>query len=379
VHRAITIQNLLPPLVLALAAATASAQDATDTIQKLDGASMRGVHVVTFTLTSVKVKRGKEGDEVDVPPHQIADVHWGGVPDAFASGLAALERNDFAAARQLFGDAANAAERPLLKAEARLLQARAAVAGAGADAGAAANAAGALRAWLGEFTDHWRVPEAMFLLGRGLRLGGMPADAETALKELDARAVSDGWNAIWVARARYELALSLLDQGKALEARGAFQSAGSAAETALATAGASAAELRAIKVNARVGEGETLVKEKEYKRAGDFFRTLSQNEDASLAASGHAGQGESLFLASDGKDPAQLRQAQIALAEACVLDTGAGDTSAKACYYLGLVVRALGERDGTDWKARSDSYFQIVARNYPATRWATAAKTELGK
>jgi hypothetical protein len=370
--------SLCAGLAIAALAPAVAAQDALDTVLKTDGSSLRGVQVSTFTLTSVKVMRGK--DEVDVPPHLVADVKWGGVPDAFAGGLAALQRGDFQEAQKLFGDAANAADRPLVKAEARLLQGRAAVTGGGADAGAAANAAGALRAWLTEFPDHWRVPEAMFLLGKGLRLGGIPADAEAALKDLDARATRDGWNPVWVARARFELALALLDQNKPLDARGAFQSAGSAAETALGTSGGGSPELKALKVNARVGEGETLVREKDYKRAGDFFRTLSQNEDPSLAASGHAGQGEALYLAAaDGKDPAQLRRAQIALAEACVVDTGAGEASAKACYYLGLVMRALGERDGPQWKTRSDSYFQIVSRSYAGTRWAAAAKVELGK
>ncbi|MEQ1631623.1 MAG: hypothetical protein ABL997_04565 [Planctomycetota bacterium] len=356
------------------------AQEASDIVVKIDGASLRGVTVTSFTLTSVKVTRNKEKDEVEIPPHQIADIQWGGVPDAFTSGLAALTRGEYESARQQFGDAANSSERPLVKAEARLLQGRAAVMAAAGDPTAAANAAGAMRAWLSEFQDHWRVPEAMYLLGRALRLGQVHADAETTLKDLDTRAGNDGWGTIWNARAKYELALCLLEQGKALDARSAFQSAGSTADTALASTGGQSPEMAAIKVNAKVGEGESLVQEKDYARASDYFRTLAQNDDLSLAAAGKAGLGEATFLgALDSKDGGALRAAEIALAEACVLDTGDGDTAAKANYYLGRVVATLGDRSSQDWKTRANAYFNVVARSYSTSRWVGPAKAELAK
>lgn len=370
--------RILQILGLSLLAALLPAQDATDTIVKQDGASVRGVSVTTLTLASVKFQRGKE--EVELPPHQLADIQWGGAPDAFASGLAAMGRNDYETARVQFGEAVNKTERALLKAEARLLQGKAAVLAGAADAAGAANAAGALRAWIGEFPDHWRLPEAMWLLGRGLRLGQAHADAEAALKELDERAGRDGWGAIWNARAKYELALCLLEQNKAMDARSAFQSAGSAADTAMAASGGKSEELAAIKVNSKVGEGESLVREKAYDRAAEFFRTLSQNDDLSLAAAGKAGQGEAMFfLAETSNDAMALRNAEVALAEACVLDTGAGDTAAKASYYLGRVVATLGDRAGADWGARSKSYYQTVVKGYPDSRWAGPAKAELAK
>ena len=78
-------------------------------------------------------------------------------------------------------------------------------------------------------------------------------------------------------------------------------------------------------------------------------------------------------------DAAGLRTAEIALAEACVLDTGAGDTAAKANYYLGRVVTALGERASQDWKNRATAYFNLVIRSYSTSRWVGPAKTELAK
>ncbi len=365
-------------LGLLLIGALLPAQDGTDTVVKQDGASIRGVSVTTLTLTSVKFLRNKE--EVELPPHQVTDIQWGGVPDAFASGLAAMARNDYETARVQLGEAINKTDRPLLKAEARLLQGKAAVQAGSADPAAAANAAGALRAWIGEFPDHWRLPEAMWLLGRGLRLGQAPADAETALKELDERAGRDGWGAVWNARAKYELPLCLLAQNKALDARGAFQSAGSAADTAMAAVGGKSEELATLKVNSKVGEGESLVHEKAYDRAAEFFRTLSQSDDLSLAAAGKAGQGEAMFLlAAASNDALALRNAEVALAEACVLDTGTGDTAAKAGYYLGRVVTTLGDRAGADWGARSKAYYQTVVKGYPGSRWVGPAKAELAK
>jgi TolA-binding protein len=365
-------------LCLSLCTAWLPAQESSDTIVKVDGSSLRGVTVTVFTLTSVKVTRSKE--EVEIPPHQIVDIQWGGVPESFTSGLAAMARNEYELARQQFGEAATASDRPVVKAEARLLQGRAAVMAAAGDPAAAANASGAMRAWLSEFPDHWRVPEGMYLLGRALRLGQVHADAEATLKDLDNRAGSDGWGAIWNARAKYELALSLLEQGRAADARSSFQSAGGTADTALAAAGGQSAEMVAIKVNSKVGEGESLVFEKDYVRASDYFRTLAQNTDASLAAAGKAGLGEATFLVAVGaNDAAGLRTAEIALAEACVLDTGAGDTAAKANYYLGRVVTALGERASQDWKNRATAYFNLVIRSYSTSRWVGPAKTELAK
>jgi TolA-binding protein len=362
---------------LAFLTAFLHAQEALDTIVKQDGASVRGVSVTTFSLTSVKFLRNKE--EVELPPHQVADIQWGGVPDAFTSGMAALARNDYETARQQFGEAVNKTDRAVLKAEARLLQGKAAALAGAGDPAAAANAAGALRAWIGEFPDNWRLPEATYLLGRSLRMGQAHSDAETTLKELDDRAGRDGWGAMWNARAKYELALCLLEQNKALDARSAFQSAGGAADTAMA-AGARTDEMAAIKVNARVGEGESLIQEKSYDRAADFFRTLSQNDDMSLAAAGKAGQGEAMFyLASASNDANGLRGAEIALAEACVLDTGAGDTAAKANYYLGRVLTALGDRAGQDWGSRAKAYFTTVTKSYPSSRWVSSAKAELTK
>ena len=84
--------------------------------------------------------------------------------------------------------------------------------------------------------------------------------------------------------------------------------------------------------------------------------------------------------ASENNNIDGIRRAQIALATASVMDSTSGEASAKANYYLGKCLLALGpDREGDTFKARAAAYFQIVATNYPTSRWAAAAKAELAK
>lgn len=370
---------LLPALVFAVCASAPLATAQNDVIVKKDGASLRGVEITTFTLEGIDYKRG--GTDGKVLGHQIASVQWGGAPETFTSAQNALKRGDYANASQLFGDAAGKASRDVLKAEARFLQGKAAVGLAQSDKSAAADAAGVLRAWLGENATNWRVPEALLLLGRALRLGGLVDDAVTTLKQLDDRASAEAWGAIWSARAKYEMAIAQLGAGKALDARSSFQAAASAAESAAKPDSPDLSELRALQVNAKVGEGETYIADKNYSRALEFFRGVANSNDQELAAAGRAGEGEALFLMGQAENkPQTIRQAQIALARASVLDAAGGEVSAKANYYLGKCLRALGVAgEGDSFKARSDAYFDLVVRSYGDSRWAVAARQERGK
>lgn len=362
------------PLLLAT---TGPAQKATDTIMKKDGSRVRGVEVTSMTLEKLQWKRGNEKGEV--PAYHVQNVEWGEPPDTFLSARSALDRGDFEAASQLFGAALNQAERPVLKTEIRFWQCRAAVAAAAANPSSAQTAAGAVKALMTDVPDSFRLPELMLLAGRALRYGKLGADADQALKQLDERATREGWGPIWSARAKYEIGLSQLDHGKPGEARLSFQGAATAAESALSNSSDDDAELRALRQNAKVGEGESYIGEKQFARAVDFYRSLASQADFKAAAK--AGEGAALFLQAEANNkPEELRQAQLVLAEASVVDTGVGEASAKATYYLGRCLMALGaDREGETFKARAQNYYQIVARNYAGTRWAAAAKAELAK
>lgn len=367
------------PLLLAAAVLTTlcPAQKINDVIRKKDGPPVKGVEVTEFLLSGVRWKRG--ADTGEVPAHQILAVEWGDLPEQFLIGRSAMERGDFRTATQMFGDVQSA--RPLVKADAEFFKIKTAVAGIGNDKAAASTAALHAKAWLTANPNHWRTPEAMLLAGRAERLAGTGGAAITTLRELDERATREAFGAVWIARAKSELALTLLADGKAGEARNAFQSAVSAAETALMTPSADDAELKSLKILARVGEGETFLAEKEYSKAESFFRSLVSSNQPDLVAAGHAGEGEALFLAAAANNDLNgIRKAQLALATASVHDAQSGEASAKANYYLGRCLLALGpEKEGDNFKQRANAYFQIVVANYPTSRWAGPAKVEQTK
>lgn len=351
-----------------------------DVVTRKDGAIMRGVEITEFTHAGVKATR-KGGDVLEIPGNLVLSVKWGDLPEEFIAGRAAMDRNDFAAATQMFGEAANKATRPLVKADCEFFQLRAAVAGVGQDKGAAQTASEKAKAWLADNGAHWRVPEALLLAGRAARLAGDTASAAETLRQLDTRATQEGFGPVWTARAKFELALTLESEGKASEARSTFQSAYSAAQNALSTPSTDSDELEVMKVRAKIGEGETYLSEKDYARAESFFHLLTSGQDTALVAAAWAGEGEAIYLAAaESKDVGRLRKAQLALARASVLDAQGGDASAKANYYLGQCLLALGPtNEGDTFRNRARSYFQIVLANYSDSKWAAKAKAALAE
>ncbi|MBL8727809.1 MAG: hypothetical protein JNM25_05225 [Planctomycetes bacterium] len=370
--------RLLPILfATALLAPFATSQKVNDVVVKKDGARVRGLEVTEFLLSGVRAKRGS--DDVEIPAHQVLAVEWSNLPDAYLVARAAMERGNFAHAAQMFGEAQNQTDRALVKVDAEFFLIKSAVAAIGADKNAAATAAARAKAWLTANPNHWRTPEALLLAGRAERLAGTGGTAAATLRELDDRATREGFGAIWSARAKAELALTLLADGKAGEARAAFQAAGSAVDTALGTPSPDDPELRALKTQARVGEGETYLGDKDYDRAEQFFRSLTTGNQPELVAAGYAGEGQAIFLAANDR-PDEYRRAQVAFAKACVFDVTSGEASAKANYYLGRCLLALGpEREGDNFKVRANAYFATVVDGYPSSPWATEAKLEQAK
>lgn len=348
-----------------------------DIVLRKDGAKQRGVEVTEFKHTGLKATKGS--DTIEIPGHMVLSVLWGDLPEAFISARSAMEKGEFDTAVQMFGEAASKAVRPLVKTDCEFFQIKAAVSAIGSDTGAAATASERAKTWLSSNADHWRVPEALLLSGRAQRLANKGDDAAVTLRELDERAVRDGFGAVWSARAKYELALTLMSNNKASEARTTFQSANSAADNALMNASPDDAELRSIKILARIGEGETFLSQKDYRRAESFFQAMCNSKEPGLGAAAWAGKGQAIFFgAVDSKSPEELRRAQFALAKASVLDSTASEASAKANYFLGRCQLELGpDREGDSFKARAQAYFQIVVDNYGESKWAIEAKASL--
>lgn len=373
------MRTLLLLIATAVFTPFAPGQKINDAVQKKDGARVRGLEITELLLSGVRAKRGS--DAVEIPAHQVLDVEWGDLPPAYLSARAAMKKGDFRTAAQMFGEAINQAARQLVKADAEFFLIKCATAAIGTDKGAAATAAGRAKSWLTANPNHWRTPEALLLAGRAERLAGTGGAAATTLRELDDRATREGFGAVWSARAKSELALTLLADGKASEARTTFQAASSAADSALATPSPDDAELRMLKTQARVGEGETFLGEKDFARAESFFHGLTTGQVPDLVAAGYAGEGEAIFLAAIANNRLDdVRRAQLAFAKASAFDTTSGDASAKANYYLGRCLVALGQdREGDNWKERANAYFQIVTTSYPTSSWAANARVELAK
>ena len=136
-------------------------------------------------------------------------------------------------------------------------------------------------------------------------------------------------------------------------------------------------KLLALQTEARVMQGETFIDQKFYDDALAYFRTLAASGGAGLKAAAKTGQGQILYLqGKDKKDVRILRQAQLALAEAAIESDTNPPTSAKALFYMGKVLLALGDKEDKGL-ARAKSYFQSVRISYPKTHWATLAKKEL--
>ena len=368
--------SLLVPVAMLLPLSV-TAQSINDVVLKKDGSRVRGVEITEFLITGIKGKRGS--DDFELPAHLVKGVEWSELPEEFLAGQGAMNRGDFETAAQFFG--AVQSDRALLKADAEFFKIKAAIAGVGADEASAGTAASHMQDWIGGNVNHWRTPEALLLQGRAQRLSGAGAAATTTLKDLDERAIRDGFGPVWSARAKYELALTLVSDGKMGEARTAFKSASSAANNALSTSKDDASELQNLKILARVGEGETYVKDKDYKKAASFFRSLANDPSPVLKAVAAAGEGEALFRSAEAsKNVNDLRKAQMILARASVLDSASGEASAKANYYLGCCLLALGaEKEGDSFKQRALRYFEIVSSSYPSTRWAGLAKAAAQK
>ena len=169
----------IPLLILAGCVTSSLLAQGKDIIVRKNGARIRGIEVTEFTHSGLKATR-KGGEVLEIPGHLVLALEWGDLPEEFIAGRAAMERGDFATAVQMFGEAANKATRPLVKADCEFFQIKAAVAAIGDDSGAAQTAADKAKAWLTTNGDHWRVPEALLLAGRASRLAGNAADAMMA-------------------------------------------------------------------------------------------------------------------------------------------------------------------------------------------------------
>lgn len=367
--------------VLPLAAAPSLAAQG-DTILRKGAGPLRGVEVLETTATAVKYKQGNTAGEV--PAADVLGLSFADAPESLQLAQAAEAKGEFDNAANLYMEAAKTANRAPLQQHARFLAAQVLLRGAGADPARASAAADALRAFVGELPTALQTGKAKLLLARALRLAGKPGEAITVCKGLEEEARQKN-DLAQEARVKLERALAHAAEGKGQDARHTFQGVISAAETLLGS-GAQDPEMQELRLQAMVGSGEAYVHEKQLDNALRHFTQMSSSGDPGVKAAGLAGEGQVLYLQATGGGGApasgdaakKLRDAQMRLAEATITDFGSGNTTAKALYYTGKVLLALGQSgEGDEWKTRAQEYFSSIVSDYADSRWAAVARAEL--
>ena len=375
--------TLLLPMLLGICAAgllcaepaTAQKKRIKDTILRKDSRHVRNVEVVSMKIDKVTYKqRGKENV---ISASQVVSVEWDSPPEAFRKAGIATAIKRYEDAAQLYLTAAKEAKREVIQLEARFLAGRAYLKAAGTNKTKAEAAGQAVEDYVNAAPDGFHVPEARLILGKVKIIAGDAAAAEQMMVAVEMDANKGGWSDFWVAQAQFVKAQAQSRQGKHDDARNSYRVVVSTASAALGQGPLNNKELLALQTEAKVMQGETYIQQKFYDDALAYFRNLAASGGAGLRAAAKTGEGQILYL--KGRDRSEvpvLRQAQLALAEAAIEADTNPSTSAKALFYMGKVLQALGDKEANGL-ARAKSYFRSVRVSYPKTHWATLAKQEL--
>lgn len=357
-----------------------------DTIVLSDGSRVRGAEVTAMTVSELTYRRGSK--EHKILAGKVEEVQWHEPPEAYLLAQAAEAKGDYEDAANLYLEAAKGTKRAPFAAELQFAAARALLAAAEGDPAQAEGAAAALQRYIDEHPQGFRIPQAKLGLVRALRLMGKPEEAVAKVTALEEEAVRGNWGVLWEAKAKLEKAKALVATRKFDDARSAYRRVTDAI-AAIRAKGSRDPSLTSLEVAALVGEGETYVAEGKYDQALSYFqRHVTEphvGEPSALAAAALAGAGEARFLmaTADGKvsdpDVRTLREAQMDLAKANVLDTQNGETTAKALYFSGKAVLALGGERERNFRARALAYFDSVVRFHSTSSWAARARAELAK
>jgi outer membrane protein assembly factor BamD (BamD/ComL family) len=322
-----------------------------------------------------KVTYMKGGKEQEILVSRIDGFRFGDLPETFTRGQSAENRNDYANAGKLFAECSAAAKDGPVKNSANFFAGRAFSLQAEADAAHANTAVAALESYLATSPNGYYMPEAQVRLAKARLAGGDAAGAETMLAGMVSTATSGRWPLRWVTHIQQTLGTAQFAQQKYAAARSSFQGVAGAADSAIGQNNRYQAELTAIKTNSLVMQGETFIGEKMLNEALSYFQNLSNSTAKGVKAAAQAGQGQILFL-QGASDTSKLRQAQLALAKASTEPDTNDSTSAKALFFMGKVLTALGDKE-KNALARAKTYFQSVTNHYPKTSWATKASAEL--
>jgi tetratricopeptide (TPR) repeat protein len=346
-----------------------------DVIHRKDGKDLTNVTITK--MEADKIVYTKLGKEAEIMVSRTKGVTWDAPPPELGRGATAESRRDYLNAAKFFGEAATKATREPIKLEASFKAGRAFALAAENDANHANSAVAALEAYLAAAPTGYFVPEAKVRLARSRLVGGDAAGAERDLADLANVAAAGGWPLRWAAHIQFTLGQARHALKKYSEARNAYVSVENAVSAAMGQDNLHNPELTGLRTEAMVAQGETWIDEQNYDQALSYFQNLSASSATGVKAAALAGQGQILFIQGEAsKDKAKLRQAQLALAKAAIEPDTNNSTSAKALFFMGQVLTALGDAEKNSL-ARAKTYYQSVKNNFPNTSWAAKARAAL--
>lgn len=357
-----SLSRLCTPFAcLALAAGVAA-----DTIHKTDGKSIEDVTVVAETLQEVTYKKGRTN--ASVPTDQVLRIDYSGKPKLVERADLAVQDDQILDAiddyrTYLEGYLANPGRERYAWAPAyaasRLVQLEATV---GNWSGVIAEA----NRLIEKFPDSRWVPMAYLAKANALLATGKAREARAAVDALRALVDEKGLSRRWGLEA--ELAGVLVDPAL----KGAKK-----AEELQKVADRAGTEFPSVRNRALARMAEVLVEAKDYERAREVFRRVTEDpksDDETLAIA-YSGLGDCLYqqaASASGEEAARLfHEALLAYMRVVVLYKDQSAYVPKAMFFAARCLDQIGDEDS---KEKAKDLYRAVVRQYPDSKWAEEAK-----
>lgn len=290
-----------------------------------------------------------KGKERKFSGDQVLRVTLGTVPEAWTEASKLSGAGDHSNAAALYGQVAGDAElRDVVRAYARLEEAKELLLAGAADPSAFGLATDSAERLLADFPDHREVPAARLLAGRAQLLFGEPARAAELLTAIIDETTAGDWPVGYPRVAVFEGGLlgarALLDSGDASTAGELFakleREIGQQVASLPEGSENEAAALELLAEQASLGEGWKLLGQEKHTPARSFFQSQLDSADAGNAALRGAAR---LGLAEALEASGELRQAQIQFAQ--VIASASAQPEVVARAMIGRARTTLGLDD----------------------------------
>ncbi len=331
--------------------------------------------VLSEDVGKVKYKLENVPQPQELDAALVADIQYDDAPEPYVKGRELLRK----------GEAENAANSFRLALKAKTKNNWIAVYGnyylgvslqmlGSKDANKLKDAAATFAQLLKDSPDCRFLPDALQRQADALAASGDATGAAAVYDRLATVAREKKLGILWEAQAQVKKADAFASNGMTKEATAAYSQAGSFAESNAAQQKDENVKqsLLAIVGRAQLSQGATLLRDKKYLEAKQFFERVAQgsNATAEVVASALNGIGE--VLLEEGKSHDALDQ----FARVRVRYYLVHEQAARATYFLGRSVLALKDAEPNGRKKASD-YFAEVIERYGDTPWADRARAEI--